>query len=284
MTSTTGWGGASWGGSPWGGAVGPFAFATIFPHRENVLRIGFSTPPNATGLLDVADALSPSHYSVAAVGVGLDAEPARAVVVVDAVVAVEQVDPSRVGRLIDLVLDRAMSPDPSQYVLTYSGILSFDLSTSLSGTVSTYAVFRLIQPPTAEFATPTVDFASRQTAASGSSVLGLTPVGEDGDYAVDVGVLTLKKRVIRRLITRKGKFAHLPLYGVGVLDQIKRLAKPGVLATLAADAQIQIGSEPDVASVIVTAFVRDEIAWFRVRVQPKVGREQQFAIPFPIIN
>lgn len=278
--SGVGWGGASWGGAGWGGSPGPIAFSSLFPHRENVLRLGFTSPPYASGLLDSADSLNPKKYTVRESGVGLDSEPARAVTVAEVRVATELVSPSAFGSFLDLVLDRAMSAFPCVYDVDFVDIHDAGLSTMIGGTAFTQSVFRLIQQPTLDYAQPSLDFSNRQTAASGSSVLGLTVPGEDGDYASDAPPLTLKKRVIRRLCTRKGSFAHLPNYGVGIPQMAKQLARPGVLALKAAEAEGQIAEEPDVRSVTVTATLVGSLAWFRVRVVPRVGKPSTFNVPF----
>lgn len=113
-------------------------------------------------------------------------------------------------------------------------------------------------------------------------MLGVTTLGEDGDYASDLPPATLKKRVVRRLITKKDAYAHLPGYGVGIPQMAKQLARPGVLALKAAEAESQISQEPDVRSVSCTAQIVNGIAWFRVAVVPRVGRPTTFKVPFAI--
>jgi hypothetical protein len=64
--------------------------------------------------------------------------------------------------------------------------------------------------------------------------------------ATNQGLASLRKRVLRRLLTRRGAFPHLPGYGVGTAAEIKRLATPSVRARIVAEAEAQIRREPEV--------------------------------------
>lgn len=70
---------------------------------------------------------------------------------------------------------------------------------------------------------------------------GVLGVDADGDYTNDAAFATRKKRVIRRLTTSKGAFAHLPDYGLRL--PIKRLYTVGDLRALQADALEQVREE-----------------------------------------
>ncbi len=205
-------------------------------------------------------------------------------------VATEQVLPAVEGLFLYLVLDRAMSPYPCLYALTFTNVLSADGLTSLTGTAETDAVFRLLQQPTLAFAQANSDIANAQVASDGSAILGVNYPGEDGDYAADQFPTSLKKRVLRILITKKNAFAHLPGFGVGVPQEGKRLARPGVLEMKAVDAQIQISRDPDVRECSVTTSLvqtpRGLIAWFRVHVTPRLAGRTPVTLsyPFPILD
>lgn len=163
----------------------------------------------------------------------------------------------------------------------------------MTTTLRTPAVFKEIVAVQLDSGRVTRDIANPQTLrgalASGVSVpdaealLGTFRVDAQGDYAFDEGVETIRKRVIRRLITMKGGFAHLPLYGVGIPGLGKRLAVAANLAAVAADAEAQIAGEPDVAGVKVRPIIDPSVpgvVHFQVRVQTKEGKQSAFDVPF----
>lgn len=285
--TTTGWGGASWGGSAWGdGGVLAFDVASLFPHRDNVLRLGFTSPPRVNGLLNQDDALQPSKYVVTASGIGLDEQPARAVAVSYVVVAEDMVGASAEGSFLDLVLDRPMSPWPCEYEVTYDNVASADGLTILAGQISTPSTFRYIQQPDLDAVAPNGDLANPQTAADGDATLGSYTADESGDLASDSNPGSLKKRVIRIMVTEKNSFAHLPGFGAGIPQEAKRLLRAGVLQVKAADVEAQVRREPDVLDAKVTTRVvhasGGTIVWFMVAVTPVAGKRRTLAVPFPV--
>lgn len=72
----------------------------------------------------------------------------------------------------------------------------------------------------------------------------------DGDYQNDAGLTNLKKRVIRRVTTRRGAYQHAPEYGLRV--PLKGLVTPAVLRDLQQQALTQVGLEPGVTGVRVS--------------------------------
>jgi hypothetical protein len=287
------WGSGSWGGGPGGGAI---SFLAAVPIRENVVRVEFDNKVNLTGLLEDADASRPDKWAVTADSstTGLSGDPARAVSVVRVEFSStdEGVAPTDFGRFVDLVLDRPLTPFPAEYDVTWDGIFSADLGGFSSGETRIFSTYRVLDPPQVQFASPRRDFANPQTLSNAKDPLpdpgnalglGVFRVDDGGDYAFDEGVQSLKKRVIRRLVTRKGAFAHLPNYGVGIPDEAKRLGIAAVITRLAADAQLQIAKEPDVSQARVTPFVDQNnpgLVFFRVAVRPRVGNAIQFDVPF----
>jgi hypothetical protein len=114
--------------------------------------------------------------------------------------------------------------------------------------------------------------------------LGIIPIGSDGDYAFDDGITQVKKRIFRRLLTRKGAFPALPDYGIGVPSYGKKLGSAGVRQMLAAETERQLKLEPDILAVkvhVLSDIQNPEITLFRIRV--KIAGSQgntQFDIPF----
>jgi hypothetical protein len=265
------------------------ALSAVLAPSENVVRLVFTSPPFFSGLLEPTDASSAAHYSVAAVAgtFGLDGTPARAVTVVS-VAQNLAVDPT--GATLDLTLDRPMTPAYAQYVVSATGLADSSGNPMApdpqsSGFVSNY---RQIVPPSRE-ATPSRDIANPQDGTAQQAPrpisLGTFNVDDTGDYALDQGLTSLKKRILRRLVTAVGGFAHLPGYGVGIPAMGKKLARAAVLSKKAADAQAQILLEPEVATCSVTTKIDPEfpgLVFFLVNVQTKTGQPFRVAVPFPV--
>lgn len=296
---STGWGSQPWAQFPWGlgGGLTPSSaeLSAAVPIRENVVQLFFTAELVFTGLNDFDDAGDPSHYSISPVPgtKGSDGLPARKVTAV----LVDSVEPGGEGipgTVLNLTLDRPMSPYPAQYTVTVQNLVTID-SIPLNPLNATATFFGTQQPPpelTVEQALPTRDFSHPDTleaqldplpGAGDPQLLGAFPVGSDGDYAADAGVVNLKKRIFRRLTTTKGRFLHLgSAYGVGAQNFLKLLATAGVRQQIAADAQAQIAQEPDVRKVVVrTVFdpTVPELTRFVILVQPTAGKPVRFDAP-----
>jgi len=291
---SSGWGYASWGG---GGGGGALVFLGVAANRENVFRFEFSVPVYFSGILDPKDAAHPSKWSISPVAgtVGLDGNPVRPLLVSEVFIPgpADGVETEDLGRFVDVVCDRAMTPFPALYDVAATDIWARDLLTNIAMVeVQVPAVFKRIEPP--QIATPSLtrDFANSQTLTGARSslpdptnplVLGTIQVDDTGDYAFDEGIVNLRKRVIRRLVTKKNAFAHLPGYGVGIPEQGKRLAISSVVQDLAAEAEAQIALEPDVSKVKVRPIVDPNtpgLVRFQVFVRPRSGPPQRFDVPF----
>jgi len=284
---TTGWGAEGWGRDPWGGSLGGFEFQGAVAIAENLVRLYFSEAPYFSGLLDLQDASLLSHYAIEpdTTTQGIDGTTARAVTVLFARVGA---DPNT----IELVLDRPMTPFPSLYTVTVTGVADAATRTPMPTPASLgfIGLYRRIVPPQLESPVPSRDFANPQTPASllGTSPLspaaiayGTYVVDDTGDYAFDEGLVAYKKRVLRRGITKKNAFAHLPGYGVGIPSYGKRLASAQLRATLAADWESQIKQEPETAAVTVTTMtdpVAPGLCWFVVAARMKSGGATKFKL------
>jgi hypothetical protein len=297
MNGNLGWGGAPWGGGGWGGAgAGPLQVSAVLAVAENILRLTLTRQVYFSTLLDPLDASDPTHYAVAIVAgtSGLDGTPVRPVVVV-------HVDPSPtfalIGTQLDLTLDRPMTAFPAQYVLTVSNLIAADLVTTLDpppfNAAQTFAVFKLIAQPRIDQPTPSRDFGNPQLRSAmldplpnpGNALnLGVYTVDDSGDYAFDEGLTGYKKRILRRLITMPGGFAHLPAYGVGITSHGKQLVRASVLEGLAQEAQKQIFLEPETSSASVHAAMDPSVPGlvrFQVRAQTKTGQSLRFSARVP---
>lgn len=251
--------------------------------RENVVRVEFSEVVNFTGLLEPEDVSLPSHWLVTADAstTGMAGDAARVVGVIGVELAgsnagVETVD---LGRFVNLLLDRPMTPYPGVYAVTWTDISASDFSSSVSGSTTIFGAYRVLAKPTIESPRRSKDFA----APVDPFQLGTFGIDETGDYAMEEGIVSLKKRIVRRLTTKKGAFLHLPTYGVGIPQELKKLATNETLSRLRGDAELQISEEPDVQQVKVTLVIDPtvpDLVRFRVAVKPKLGNAVAFEVPF----
>jgi hypothetical protein len=217
---------------------------------ENRVRIVFTVPVAFTGLGVAGDGANKAGYLVTANGgAALDGLPARSVYVAQPALVLPNV--------VDLWLDRRMSPYASLYTLTLVDLVGAS-GEPLDPVADTYDFLGLasgLETPTLEAAQPSRDFAHPDTLsaqldplpmAGQARYLGGIPVDAGGDYATDQGVVAYKKRVFRRLLAKRGGYAHLPSnYGLGLLQQVKKLARSTDRQRIASDAEIQILMEPE---------------------------------------
>lgn len=269
------YGGGAWGATPWGDGLGGTGAAlelvSVIATRENVFRATFTLPVYFTGLLDPKDSGYVARYKVDVVdSTGIDGSATWPVtpVRVDAVAD----DPYSV----DIVLDRPMTPWPSRYLITLNGIWDSTQTLMLPLGTQTVAtgVHQNIEPASSLEAPQARDFANPQTRSAALDLadpddprnLAALPIDDTGDIAFDEGTISLKKRLLRRLFTKRGGFAHLPDYGVDVMSYGKRLGTGSIRAQLAADAEQQLGSEPEIAKVVVRVQLTDSPGIYRLDV------------------
>jgi hypothetical protein len=263
----------------------PFQLTSASPLADNVIKVGFSTKPIATGLDDLGDALDARNYGVTASGVDGSGAPARAVNVIAVAL-----DPDPSGQFVQVTLDRPMSTYPAVY-----NVAAFDLLDVNDNAINIFlnsascsGAGRVIVPATPEIILPNRDIANPQTLAAATQAgtdptkLGTYQVNPSGDYAHDYGLESLKKRIFRRLTTRKGAFTHAPTYGVGLPDQVKQLASSSVRQRLCNDAQQQILLEPEVQKVSVRIDEQNAtlgVFRFVILVQTSTGLSARFDVP-----
>lgn len=257
-----GYGAGGYGNGLYGaGSAAPLRLLAAVATSENVVQLQFNFPVYLSTLLDAPDASDPSHYvfTPAAGTVGYDGTPARPVM--PAGIAYTSPAPAGflLGQCLDVTLDRAMTPYPALYSVAATGLLSTDMVSPLvvPSTATFYGLYRQLTQPSLASPTPSRDFANPQSALGAASMpnpnfatLGVFGAGNDGDYAIDSGDVSYKKRVYRRMSTRKGGFIFLPPdYGVGLPYQVKQLATPSRRQEIAADIEQQIAQEPETVQV-----------------------------------
>jgi hypothetical protein len=260
MTTGTGWGSGGWGSSEWGGnstdagtPVGALAIS------ENVVQLAFTEPIYFSQLFDANDGSDPAHFTVTPVlgTAGSDGNPTRAVSVLQ--IAQGGIDADG-NSLYEITLDRPMSAYPAAYVVVFAGLFNESQTQSIDdGQVVFPAVSNALAPPIVSVAVPSRDFANPQTLVdtqasnfthpTDPTLLGTYSADDTGDYASDDAPTGFKKRIFRRLITKKNAFVFLPGYGVGITGYGKKLASAALRAQLATEIETQIAQEPETLSV-----------------------------------
>lgn len=286
----SGWGGGPWGLSPWGAVVDALRLERAVAIRENVVRLVFNVAPKFTRTLVSGDGSNPERYTITAnvASVGLDGLPARPVRVVSVEVAGVEFS---FGSVLDVTVDRPFSPYAASYTIAVNGLESIggELLDPTKTSLPFLGLYRTLRVQSVDNPTPSRDVANPQLERDlenllirPGAILGTIPVGGDGDYAYDEGLANLRKRVVRRLITRPGGFASLPNYGVGVPSYGKRLAVAGIRQQIAAEAERQISLEPDVAAVRVTFSTNPDdpsVTLLDVRVRAQTGSSLDLQLP-----
>jgi hypothetical protein len=286
-----GWGAGGWGLSPWGSGAENLRMVSAVAIRENLVRVSFSEPPKYTRDLDANDASDPRRFSIQVVPgtSGLDGAPTRPVRPCKVDVSREQLAG---GASLDVWVDRHFSPHASQYVITANQLVSGAGLPLEPGFTSApfYGLMALLGPNVPELAVPRSDFAQPDNLAAlldpiGSTspdLLGDMPVDTAGDYASDDGITSFKKRCFRRLTTKKNSMLHLPGYGVGTLEQAKRIGLPEIRAQLRADAESQLREEPETIDCSVDLQTDpSRTVWFlRVRIKTAAFGYVSLSAPF----
>lgn len=288
----SGWGSGGWGSSFWGLGSDPLSLLRVQPIRENVVRAEFSEAPLFNRILDAHDASNPQRWTITPIPgtVGSDELPTR--VVKPVAIAVF----GGGGSQIDVTTDRPFSPFPARYILSVNNLIAASSGALLaSGATSLEfdGLFKVVPPPRRDLSIPSRDVANPQTFqalldplpnTSDPNLLGTIIPDDRGDYAFDEGNTNLKKRVLRRILSSKNRFAHLPGYGVGLAAEVKKLATAAKRSAIAAEAEKQIALEPDVQSVSVK-IVGDGRApglfRLRIRVKSRTNDEQEIDLPVP---
>lgn len=283
----TGFGGKPFGSGPFGdgGVFGPtsvFFLEGAFAIRENVVRLQFSQPVQMSGLLDRFDGTLKTHYAFQEddTTVGLDGSPARPVMAAYAASGDDATE-------VDVTLDRPLSPFPTVYDVLVSGL--YDASGDLLvGTQSAQfqGLYRGITPPTSDLLVPSSDLANPQSLSglvglpeANQITLGTLPADDTGDLATDQGIVSYKKRVYRRLTTPKGAYLHAPDYGVSTYLATKQVGRPGIVQSLAAEAEQQVAQEPETQSVSVTIVNQGSVVYYRIRARTKAGQNMAMTAP-----
>lgn len=279
-----GWGRGPYGLNQWGaGGLADLRLENAQAIAENLVRLTFNTAPLYTGVLGPNDASNAARYNIVPVAGTAEngADPRNVRVIAATLAEVEGAG----GSAIDITLDRPMSGYPAEYLVSVNQMVVAATGGLLEAGFTSFSFLALeayAPPHVREEQVPSRDIANPQTRAAAlasllpsddQAFLGTIPVDERGDYAFDQGITNLRKRVLRRLVTGKGRFTHLPEYGVGLLSQLKRLSLQGTRREIAADAEAQISREPEVEQVSVTVVNDPRVpSLLRLRVKVRASK------------
>lgn len=282
-TLDAGWGGGAWGDAAWGAAEPDLTLDRAASIAENVVRLAFSVAPLFTLLGNSRDASRLDHYSVMAVSAD-----ARPVGLVEVAVAADA------GASLDLTVDRPFSPWPAVYRVSAVGLVSSGGTFLAKGSSATFLgqLQGRLAVDAAGVAVAGRDIANPQSARDlvgtspdyPSAALGTYQIGPDGDYVSDHPFASYRKRVLRRVATRLGGFAHLLRYGAGAGGSVKRQASATTRQSLANLVEEQIKLEPETLDCRVAVVTVGSLTYLRIRVTTNLLPDEVLLgdVPLPL--
>jgi hypothetical protein len=108
---------------------------------------------------------------------------------------------------------------------------------------------------------------------------GLFVVDSKGDISTHGELASLKKRILRRLMSSPKGFYHLDDYGVGL--KTKEKFDSTSLAKIRADAMRQILLEDEVAKVAVDVTASAGVLFLRIRVETRSSEKFSMGVEVP---
>ena len=233
-----------------------------------IVRVVFNAEPKHESSSGLDDAFNPQNYAVSVTsGTGASL---RCIGVHPLIASVPAYGLRSAGEYaIDVQTDRPMVAG-----LTYSV------------TVTARVVAANGQALIAPFARSFIGADRPRMARSNGSTAALTDLANDsfgggvtidsgGDWAPHSGRESTRKRVLRRVTTKKGAFAHLPGYGTNL--RAKEPMTNAKLRTVKTDASQQIAQEPDVMSSKVGA-TQTAQGITRLDIQAKTTEDQDASV------
>lgn len=268
MVFAYGAGTGPFGTMPMGTAMAPpVAITKAESVAENRIRLYFAIAPLARNIGEYNDALDPEHYTLTVQEETVDrvGQPTRPTRVV-AAVPVDELT-------IDLILDRPMSSYGSLYTLSVEGLVDTTGAPLADQDFIILGVFKGIPAVGRDVVYNNRDLAYAVPVEGAEPSTGGLQLDHRNDIGVDAGIIAWKKRVTRRLTTRKGEFTQHPNYGVEALNRVKQLAVPGIREALAVDAEEQIRLEPETrsASVILQPGSVPGVFYYRIKADTVFG-------------
>lgn len=244
MTTPEGWGLDPWGLGPYGSivSISPLSLVSAIAISTNEVQVTLTQTPLHESVTAPGDALNPTVWSVQRLGT-LDFLNVLSVRVVDPVTyVITTLQPfgphSELHRVSSItLLSEFGEPITGSTSADFYGLLGQDLASAVIAAQNRNALTKDIANPPTPVVVP-------------SAAGGTLQISTDGDYKVESGLPLLRKLIIRRLISQKGEFFHLPDYGVGLA--VKGILGAADLIQLRAEIERQVLREPEVAEVNAT--------------------------------
>lgn len=114
-------------------------------------------------------------------------------------------------------------------------------------------------------------------------VSGTLVINAAGDYVSVSGEAMVRKLIMRRLLSRKGDFFHLPNYGAGM--DIKSVFSTANLRTMAKDIEMQVLQEPEIEAARATLTYQAANSILIVQVQARMrntGQQTSLSMSLPL--
>lgn len=232
---------------------------------DRTMRVWLSTEPRHFSGHAPDDALNRFNWSI-----GVQAGGVTAPVVETPVQVVASPLVGAAGAwAVDLAVDRALMAHATYRVTAGARITSADGSTLMALAPSNRADAFGLAPRRAARPARILARESLDLASDGG---GRWVADEAGGIALHGGDAATRKRMIRRIVTPKGGFYHLPRFGSGV--RIKATIRNGDLAVLSHDILRAAREEPEIESAAVTVSKLATGAFqYAVRAKTVTGQE-----------
>lgn len=114
-------------------------------------------------------------------------------------------------------------------------------------------------------------------------ISGTLVINSSGDYVSVSGEAMVRKLIMRRLLSRKGDFFHLPNYGAGM--DIKSVFSTANLRMMAKDIEMQVLLEPEIeaAKATLTYQVANSILIIQVQARMRsTGQQTSLSLSLPL--
>ena len=241
---------------------------TLSPTR---VRVHFDTPPMKRGGTMAGDAQDPQRWEITPDNFTPPAgDPGWQVV---DVLEDDPSDPNTIVLATIRPLRQPVSPEPMvvfpKFEIEAIGVLASGGGEFDNAFATVNGMFPVPPPRSSPILTIGSDLANP------SAMSGLQ-IGQDGDVALESGLALLRKLIIRRVITPRGRLLHAPSYGA--LPPIKGLIRPNDLPDLQKQLQNEVLSQPGVIAAAVTAAQDGGIVTITVRARTESGTESTVSV------
>jgi phage baseplate assembly protein W len=242
------WGDGSWGGSGWGGDPADSGVEYAFALAVRIVRVRFRGAMQSSNGLRLHDAQNAQVWTVQ------ELDSLGAVASTNPVIGVVARSP--------LMFDLALRDDLRHYPVPYK-VLFATLYTAAGVPVPLPRFYDFLgvgqSRSRVQQRTDVLDLRNDPN-PNGQSMGGTLIVNTTGGYSTESGVELLRKLIIRRLITSRGGFYHLPNYGAGLA--VKEPVRPADLARVRRQLADELAQEPDVVVSSLQLELRDDNTMF----------------------